>query len=367
MDNLHLVTGYAGKAHVASSDHGSAFEAAIRSGQYVMEAGEGFSASAITNNQVRVKDGELMMQGRQVKLDPGSFADLTIDNGTQGVNRHDLIVARYTKDTATGIESCNLIVIKGTATDGPAPDPAVMSGKINTGESVVNDFPLHRVVLSGINISRVEQLFVLQKSVFDSTLHIAGGTMQGPLNMGGQLLKGLPEPTENGDAVPMEYVVPKSGGEFKGSVTISLGKSKGFVTITEDVEGGTIQVGSPNGTYVYEIDSPNNEEIRVHTKTSPSGVAHKQFAFNGRTGDISTDNFSTKIYKTSSGTGFDAIKAMYPSLQPGIVLVDAMVGSVHCFYLVEKANNSYGSALFIAATAFVYFKLDAGKWTAIEK
>ena len=48
MGNLHLVTGYGGTPHVASSDHGSLYEGLIRGGQFVMEAGANFAASVVT-------------------------------------------------------------------------------------------------------------------------------------------------------------------------------------------------------------------------------------------------------------------------------------------------------------------------------
>lgn len=68
----------------------------------------------MSNNTIRIADGDIMIQGRHARLAEGSTVDLTIANGTQGYRRNDLIVARYTKAANTGIEAVNLVVIKGT-------------------------------------------------------------------------------------------------------------------------------------------------------------------------------------------------------------------------------------------------------------
>ena len=159
MGNVHLVTGYAGEAHVTAEDMGSLFAAIIGSGQYVLNRGNMFAASVVSNNQIRIMDGDILMQGRHVRLNSGTYLDLAIDNGSQGYKRNDLIVARYTKNSASGIEECNLVVIKGTETTGEASDPEFTSGDILTGNDVQNDFPLYRVPLDGLNVQELVPLF----------------------------------------------------------------------------------------------------------------------------------------------------------------------------------------------------------------
>ena len=87
--------------------------------------------------------------------------DLTIENGTQGANRNDLIVARYTKDSVTGIEDCNLVVIKGTESSGTAADPEHTVGDIINGHVLQADMPLYRVPLNGLNVNALECLFTV--------------------------------------------------------------------------------------------------------------------------------------------------------------------------------------------------------------
>ena len=159
LGNVHLVTGYAGEAHVTAEDMGSLFAAIIGGGQYVLNRGNMFAASVVSNNQIRVMDGDILMQGRHIRLNGGTYLDLAIDNGSQGYKRNDLIVARYTKNSASGVEECNIIVIKGTASVDEAVDPAYTSGDILSSGDIQNDFPLYRVPLDGLNVQTLVPLF----------------------------------------------------------------------------------------------------------------------------------------------------------------------------------------------------------------
>lgn len=159
MGNVHLVTGYKGEAHVTAADQGAFNAAVFGDGQYVLERGNQLAASATTNNNIRVLDGEIMMQGRHIRINPDEYVDLTINNGAQDMYRNDLIVARYTRTASTGVEDCNLVVIEGAASDSAASDPAYTSGDILGGNALQNDMPLYRVSIDGINISAVTKLF----------------------------------------------------------------------------------------------------------------------------------------------------------------------------------------------------------------
>lgn len=160
MGNVHLVTGYAGTQHVTSADQGSLNAILIGSGEYVLHRGNQFSADVISNNQITIHDGDLMMQGRHVRMEPGTTVDLAIENGQQGVVRHDLIVARYTKDPETTIEEVNLVVIKGTPVESDPADPGYTSGDIINDRVLLNEMPLYRVIINGLNVQSLEKLFI---------------------------------------------------------------------------------------------------------------------------------------------------------------------------------------------------------------
>lgn len=159
MANMHLVTGYANKEHIKSADQGSFNAAMLGEGEFVLERGNKFASTIISNNIVRIKDGDILMQGRHIRLDDGSYIDLDFENGQQGFKRNDLIVVRYTKDSATGVEETNLVVIKGTPTAGNASDPEIVHGDIINDHVLVNDMPLYRVPFDGLNIQDLVCLF----------------------------------------------------------------------------------------------------------------------------------------------------------------------------------------------------------------
>lgn len=155
MANMNLVTGYIGTNHVTSNDAGSFNAAIFGSGQYILNRGQKFAATVETNNLLRIDDGDLVMQGRHVRINKGDHVDLTIENGASDYNRNDLVVARYTKDASTGVEAVDLVVIKGTAVTGTATDPAYTAGDIINDGAVLNDMPLYRVEINGLSISKV--------------------------------------------------------------------------------------------------------------------------------------------------------------------------------------------------------------------
>lgn len=169
MGNLHIVTGYKGAAHVTAADNGSLYAAIFGNGQKVLNRGNKFAASVISNNSIRVLDGDIMMQGRHIRLNENTYVDLSIENGAQDVSRNDLIVARYSKDASTGVEDCNLVVIKGTAAASNPSDPAYTSGDIIDDHDALNDMPLYRVPIVGLNVQNLVPLF---ETIDDTLLSI---------------------------------------------------------------------------------------------------------------------------------------------------------------------------------------------------
>ena len=154
----YIVTGRTGQNHVTSADHGAANAVFAGTGRYVADGiGETLSAEVITNNLVRIHSGEVINQGRHMRVEANTYVDCTIENGSQSTKRYDLIVFRYTKNADTGMESGQIVVIKGTAGT-TAADPSYTKGDILSG-AVQDDMPLYRVRINGINIEGVDKLF----------------------------------------------------------------------------------------------------------------------------------------------------------------------------------------------------------------
>lgn len=150
---LHLVTGYKGSAHITSADQGMFNAWCVGGDEYVLASGDKFSVTIVGSNTVKINTGSLLMQGRHVISDTPQ--EVSIANGTINETRHDLIVMRYTK-VGTGVESVELRVLTGSPDEGE--DPPHETGSILNG-ATTHDMPLYRVVLEGVNISKVEPLF----------------------------------------------------------------------------------------------------------------------------------------------------------------------------------------------------------------
>lgn len=212
MGNVHLVTGYAGKAHVQAADTGSFNVALYGDSEFVFMRGNMFQASIVTNNKVRVLDGDLLMQGRHIRLNEGSYVDLIIENGQQSLKRYDLIVARYTKDAVTSVEDVNLVVIKGTAAESPA-DPAHTSGDLLEAHDVLNDMPLFRVKLDGLNIEGIDTLY---KSAMPFTTWISN--VSAKAKEAATAAQNAQSAADDASTIA-SAAMPKIGGIFTGNVT----------------------------------------------------------------------------------------------------------------------------------------------------
>ena len=159
MAEMHLVTGYANKEHIKSADQGSFNAALLGNGDFVLDRGSKFASTIITNNIVRIKDGDIVMQGRHIRLNEELYIDLDFDNGSQGLKRNDLIVVRYEKNAETGIETAKLTVVKGNPVAVNPTDPEYIEGDILNEHALRHDMLLYRVCFDGINMQSVAPLF----------------------------------------------------------------------------------------------------------------------------------------------------------------------------------------------------------------
>lgn len=162
--NTTLMDGYAGGPHITEKQAGLANQAIIGEEDYVLESGQNAKAQVLTNNSIRIFDAVYSIQGRRDVIAANDYTDVTIANGSQGMNRNDIIVRRYRKNSSSEIESTEYAVIKGTPSTGAATDPSVTVGDIRTG-AVLHEMRLYRVRLEGLNIVAVDQLFTVLPSM----------------------------------------------------------------------------------------------------------------------------------------------------------------------------------------------------------
>lgn len=139
---------------------------------------ENFAAEVSSNNSVKIRSGIGMIQGRYFCVEPSTYDEVTIANGTQGEKRKDLIVCRWTVDEEQKVQSGDWVVIQGTPTTGTPAAPSHTDGDLDAGD-LIADMPFYEVTLDGINVIGVAQKFTSLGGIgkFPNPLPISkGGT-----------------------------------------------------------------------------------------------------------------------------------------------------------------------------------------------
>lgn len=152
---MELVTGRAGSPHITAQQDRQLHQGIWGEGAYILNTGNMLEPVVQSSNKILIKDGALMYQGALFSVKVGTTDEITIDNGNQGMQRKDLVVARYTYDSEQNIESASWLVYKGTAVGSNPVLPSGISGDIQAGDNVV-DVPYLAVTLNGINIVSVD-------------------------------------------------------------------------------------------------------------------------------------------------------------------------------------------------------------------
>ena len=162
-----IIDGVGPQNHVTSDQVGLAQEGTIGAGAIILPVGQQLGYDIVSNNQVNIKDGVYLIQGKRGWIRPGTVEQCTIDTGNNGQYRNDLICVKYTKNAQSKVEEFSVEVVKGTP-GAAGTDPTYTTGDINDG-ALENYAPIYRVRLNGINIIGVD----LVASKIDSLLDTA--------------------------------------------------------------------------------------------------------------------------------------------------------------------------------------------------
>lgn len=156
---MKIITGHKNEPHVTSQQERDFNIGLLGSGVHIMSVGAKMAATIVSANEIAIADGLLIAEGCTATIERGTTESMAIENGTQGMQRIDLIVARYTRDNSSvkPIEDMQLAVITGTPAASAPALPAYNTGTIASGDTLV-DFPLYTVNLNGISIESVERM-----------------------------------------------------------------------------------------------------------------------------------------------------------------------------------------------------------------
>lgn len=144
--------------HIYAEDDAQIHRALIGSSGITL-ADNQLVCSIVNDNTIRLQSGLYSMQGYMLAVQSGTTQDFTIDSGSAGAYRHDLLVADFVRGGGSVADAFEFKIIKGTnATSAAAAvDPAITQDNLTTGGSHRQEI-LYRIVISGTVISSVTRI-----------------------------------------------------------------------------------------------------------------------------------------------------------------------------------------------------------------
>ena len=154
---MKIVSGRTGSPHVTSQQFRQMLEGIIGQGSYIITSGENLKPELSSNNLLKIRSGMMAHHGCISCVDIGTYDEVTLTNGSQGIKRIDLIVNRYTRNAETEVENCSWKVIQGKPVASNPAVPVYTSGNLQNGD-LVDECPAFEVHYDGINVTEVKSL-----------------------------------------------------------------------------------------------------------------------------------------------------------------------------------------------------------------
>lgn len=161
--SAQILTGYTGTRHITPLDDAAVYRSIIGQDSYITSEGNLCEGTMPSINQFNVASGQLSIQGVQVRV---TAETLSVDTCATGYVRTDLVVARWTHDQGTLIDSVELAVLKGPEVlsgNTPTP-PTINTGSIDQGATAV-DMVLYRIDLAGSTVTFTQIAEVANRSI----------------------------------------------------------------------------------------------------------------------------------------------------------------------------------------------------------
>lgn len=169
------ITNVAGTPHVTPKQDAMFHRGMAGADNCVYNFLESFEPEVSSNQKIKVRSGIGQLQGRLFCIEPSTYDEIQIANGTQGEKRIDLIVVRWTVNEEKNTQTADWVVIQGESTTGIPVAPAYTNGNLDAGDTVA-DMPMYEVSLDGINVTGVTKRFTvlsgLGKLVSDETIQM---------------------------------------------------------------------------------------------------------------------------------------------------------------------------------------------------
>ena len=151
---MEIVSGRTGKPHVTSQQFRQIIEGIMGDDSCILPSGENLEPELVSNNSLKIRSGMMCHHGNVSSVKIGTYDEVELTNGSQGMKRIDLIVNRYTRNEEDNIEKNEWVVIMGTPAESNPAVPEYIKGNLQNGD-LVDDCPVFEVHFDGINIVEV--------------------------------------------------------------------------------------------------------------------------------------------------------------------------------------------------------------------
>ena len=161
---MEIVSGLGEKPHVTSQQFRQILEGTIGQESYIVTSGENLEPELAANNLLKIRSGMMSHHGNVSSVKIGTYDEVELTNGSQGMKRIDLVVNRYTRNAETNIEKNEWVVIMGTPVASNPVAPAYTVGNMQKGD-LVDDCPVFELHYDGINVTEVKKMLSVLPNV----------------------------------------------------------------------------------------------------------------------------------------------------------------------------------------------------------
>lgn len=169
---MEIVSGRTGKPHVTSQQFRQIIEGIISDESCILPSGENLEPELVSNNSLKIRSGMMCHHGNVSSVKIGTYDEVELTNGSQGMKRIDLIVNRYTRNEEDNTEKNEWVVIMGTPAESNPVVPEYTQGNLQKGD-LVDDCPVFEVHFDGINITEVTKMLEIAQTNKDLSNKVA--------------------------------------------------------------------------------------------------------------------------------------------------------------------------------------------------
>lgn len=154
---MEIVSGRTGSPHVTSQQFRQLVEGTVGQESYILTSGENLEPELASNNILKIRSGMMSHHGNISSIKIGTYDEVELTNGSQGMKRIDLVVNRYTRNAETNVEANNWVVITGMPVASDPAVPAYTVGNLQEGD-LTDDCPVFEVHYDGLNVTEIKKL-----------------------------------------------------------------------------------------------------------------------------------------------------------------------------------------------------------------